>query len=260
MNMAIDLVDLVKGYLTPDVIQKAAAHVGESSVATQKTLAGIVPTLVGALANTASTDDGAQQLVRMLDAGKYDGSVLNSVTSLFGGGMVTQNALSAGKGILDSLFGAKIGGVGELIARYAGVRTDSASSLLALAAPLVLHVLGRQRASIGSGASSLASLLGEQRSFLVGLVPAGLGSLLGWSGLTSGVSELGSSAAGAASRVTREATQALPRVGRPSWVVPLIILGALVLGAHRRRLSERARRSGMSRASRSVNPPRRPGM
>jgi OOP family OmpA-OmpF porin len=231
MNMAIDLVDLVKGYLTPDVIQKAAAHVGKSSVATQKTLAGIVPALVGALANTASTDDGAQQLVRMLDAGKYDGSVLNSVTSLFGGGMATQNALSAGKGILDSLFGAKIGGVGELIARYAGVRTDSASSLLALSAPLVLHVLGRQRASIGSGASSLASLLGEQRSFLVGLVPAGLGSLLGWSGLTSGVSELGSSAAGAASRVTREATQALPRVGRPSWVVPLIILGALVLGA-----------------------------
>ncbi len=42
--MAIDLVDLVKGYLTPDGIQKAASHVGESNGATQKALAGIVPT------------------------------------------------------------------------------------------------------------------------------------------------------------------------------------------------------------------------
>jgi OOP family OmpA-OmpF porin len=60
--MAVDLVDLVKGYLTPDLIQKASGYVGESSGATQKALGGIVPTLVSALMNTASTDEGARQL------------------------------------------------------------------------------------------------------------------------------------------------------------------------------------------------------
>ncbi len=220
--MAIDLVDLVKGYLTPDVIQKAANYVGESGEVTQRALAGIVPTLVGALTSKASTSDGAQQLARMLDVGKYDGSALDSVTSLFGGGVATQSAASAGKGIVDSLFGARIGSVGDLIARFAGVRTDSASSLLALVAPLVLHVLGQQRASIGPSVSSLASLLGEQRSFLTGLVPAGLGSVLGWSGLTSGVSELGSSAGGVA--------EALPGASRPRWIVPLSVLGLVALG------------------------------
>jgi Bacterial protein of unknown function (DUF937) len=229
MNMAIDLVDVVKGYLTPDVIEKAATHVGESSGATQKALAGIVPTLVGALANTAATNDGAQQLIRMLDAGKYNGSALHRVTSLLDGGVTTQNTLSAGQGILDSLFGARIGDVVDLIAGIAGVRTSSASTLLALVAPLVLHVLGQQRPSIGPGASSLASLLSEQRSFLAGLVPAGLGSMLGWSGSTSGVSELGSSAVGAGSRV-REVAGARPGASRPSWIVSLIILGVLVLG------------------------------
>jgi OOP family OmpA-OmpF porin len=227
--MAIDLVDLVKGYLTADVIQQAATHVGESSGSTQKALAGIVPTLVGALTNMASTTDGTQQLVRTLDAGTYDGSILNSVTSLFGGGVATQSAASAGKGILDALFGAKIGSVGDLIARLADVRTDSASSLLALAAPLVLHVLGRQRASIGPGVSSLASLLGEQRSLLTGLLPAGLGSVLGWSGLTSGASELGSSAASMASRLAREVTQTASGSSRTSWVGPLLIVSALTL-------------------------------
>src|SRR5215468_1649873 len=107
--MAVDLIDLVKGYLTPDVIQSAATYVGESGGTTQKVLAGIVPTLIGALMNKASTTDGAQQIVGLLDAGKYDGSALTSVTRLFGGGVVTQSTLGTGKGLLDSLFGARIG-------------------------------------------------------------------------------------------------------------------------------------------------------
>src|SRR4030095_766431 len=171
--MAVDLVDLVKRYITPDLIRKAAGYVGETSGATQKALGGIVPTLVSALVHTASTDDGAKQLARTLDTGKYDGSALNSVTSLFAGGMTTQSALGAGKGILDSLFGSKLSGVRELIARLTGVRTQSALSRLALAAPLVMHVIGRQRASIGSDASSLAQQLGSQKSLLTGLFATG---------------------------------------------------------------------------------------
>src|SRR5262245_45815448 len=217
--MAIDLVDVVKGYLTAEVIQQAATHVGESSGATQKALAGIVPAIIGALTNMASTHDGALQLVRLLDAGTYDGSALNSVTSFDGGAATTQDAASAGKGILDSLFGARIGSVADLIARFADVRTDSAASLLALAAPLVLHVLGRERASIGPDVSSLASLLGEQRSLLTGLLPLGLGSVLGWSPRHAGV----------ASRLTREVAQVASSASRTSWVGPLLIFSAVTL-------------------------------
>ena len=229
--MAMDLVELMKGYLTPDVIQRAASQVGESSGATQKALAGIVPTLLAGLTNMGSTSDGAQQLVRMLDAGKYDGSGLRNVTSMFGGGVATQGALGAGKGILESLFGAKVGGVIDSIATMAGVRTDSAGSLLALVAPLVMHVLGQQRATIGPSAASLARLLGEQRSTLAGLVPAGLSSLLGWRGLTGGVAGTGASVAGAASRATREVAEAIPAPRRLGRAVPIIVIAALALGA-----------------------------
>src|SRR5262245_18919816 len=75
-DMAIDLMDLVKGHLTPDVIQQAASSVGESNGATQKALAGIVPALLAGLANTGSTSAGIQRLMGMLDTGKYDGSAL----------------------------------------------------------------------------------------------------------------------------------------------------------------------------------------
>src|SRR5262249_16619749 len=99
--------------------------------------------------------------------------------------------------------------------------TESALLLLALTAPLVLHVLGKQRALVGPSPTALASLLGEQKSVLVGLIPVGLASLLGWSWLAS--------EAGVASHVRREAA-ALPATRQPSWLVPLVILGALLLG------------------------------
>ena len=227
--MAIDLIDLAKGYLTPNVIQAAAARLGESSDGTQKALAAIVPTLVGALANTASTNDGAQGLLRMLEVGKYDGGLLNNVTSLFAGGAATDGALNTGKGILNTLLGDKIGDIANVIARFAGVRTESASSLLALAAPLVMHVLGTQRASVGTGPAALGSLLGEQKNFLRGLVPPGIGAMLGWSSLPAGLANLGTSATGAVSRAAEEMAPAIPSARRPRWLVPLVIIGALVV-------------------------------
>lgn len=229
--MATDLVDLAKGFITPDVILKASGYIGESSNATQKALAGIVPTIVSALMNFASTAEGAQQLARTLDSGNYDGSALRGVTNMFSGGMTTQNALGAGKGILDWLFGTKLGGVADLVSRASGVRSESATSLLAMAAPLVMHLIGQQRSSIGSDPSALTKLLGSQKSFLTGLLPAGLGSLLGWSAMTSGIQEVGSSVASAASGVRREVASAPATIGRQSWLAPLLVLGALVLGA-----------------------------
>jgi Bacterial protein of unknown function (DUF937) len=83
--MAVNLAELVKGYLTPDILQKAGSFVGESESATQKAMNGIIPALIAALTNRASTPSGAEKLSQMLDAGKYDGSTLNNLGSLFSG-------------------------------------------------------------------------------------------------------------------------------------------------------------------------------
>jgi outer membrane protein OmpA-like peptidoglycan-associated protein len=229
--VAIDLVDIAKGYLTQDVIEKASGYVGESSGATQKALGLIVPTIVSALMNAASTNDGAQQLTRTLDSGKYNGSVLNSVTTLFAGGLATQNGLMTGQGILESWFGSKLESVTDLITRTAGIRSDSASCLLALATPLVMNVLGHQRSSVGPDPASLASLLRSQRSMLSGLLPAGLGAVLGWSAVTSGAQNAGSSLAGTAARPPLEPEPASSAASQQRWFAPIFVATALALGA-----------------------------
>jgi outer membrane protein OmpA-like peptidoglycan-associated protein len=227
--MAGTLVNLITGQLTPDVMQKAAALIGESGAATQKAFAGIVPTLVGALVNQASTMEGADQLARTLGSGKFDASALGGVASMFSGGPTTQDVMTAGKGLLEMLFGVKLGDVVAQLARFAGIRMDSASSLLALAGPLVLSVLGRERASIGQSGASLRSLLGAQRSSLDGLIPAGLASLLGWGSVTPGVSQVTSAMSGSAACRTEGVAPAPRALDRRSWVPPLVALGALVL-------------------------------
>ena len=215
--MAVNLVELVQGYLTPDIIKKAASFVGESEPATQKAMNGIAPTLIAALANQASTTGGAEQLSRILDTGKYNGSALNNLGSLFSGGETTQKAVTEGKDILSSLFGSKTDGLFDQIGRFAGIRLGSATSLLALAVPLILNLLGRQRATIGQSPGALATLLGGQKSFLSGLLPAGIGSFLGWSGYERARQP--------------EPAYVEPKRATPSWLVPLLILGGVVLVA-----------------------------
>src|SRR6516164_3787882 len=68
--MATNLGDLVRGYLTPDVLERAASFAGASPAGTEKAVAAAVPAVIGALAEMASNRTGAEQIGRMLDTGK----------------------------------------------------------------------------------------------------------------------------------------------------------------------------------------------
>ena len=222
----IDLMDQVKSLLTPDIVSKMASFVGETPAATQKALGGMVPSVIAGLANQASTSNGAQQLFRTLDSGGFTGGVLDNIGSLLTGGATTQSTISSGVSILESLFGGKLSSITDLLARFAGIRVDSASSLLALVTPLIMHVVGRQRSAFGSSPSALSTLLGEQKSALAGLLPTGLGSLLGWSPSAETVTR---------SVPTREDVRgAVPPAARATswrWLLPLLILAGLALFA-----------------------------
>ena len=217
--MAVNLVEMVKGYLTPDILHKASSFVGESESATQKAMNGIVPTLIAGLANQASTNGGAEKLSRILDTGKYDGSALNNLGSLFSGGETTQKVITQGQDTLSSLFGNKTEGLVDQIARFAGLRTGSAASLLALVLPLILGLLGRQRSTIGQSPSALAALLGGQKTWLSTLLPAGIASFLGWSGYERAREP--------------DPVYVAPKRETRSWLIPAIVLGGIRAGGNR---------------------------
>jgi len=66
---------------------------------------------------------------------------------------------------------------------------------------------------------------------LAGLLPAGLGAVLGWSAVTSGAEIAGSNLAGAPSRPARQPAPASSAAGQQRWFAPIFVATALVLGA-----------------------------
>jgi outer membrane protein OmpA-like peptidoglycan-associated protein len=115
-----------------------------------------------------------------------------------------------GQGILSSIFGDKLGGMTSWFAKFGGIKSTSVSSLLSMAASLVMGVLGKQALTNGLNASGLAGLLSNQKGWLARMLPSGLGDIPGFSKLSEYVQQAGESIRGA----TRQGERAALSVAR----------------------------------------------
>jgi len=178
--MSINLLDLVKDQVSSVLTKQASSFLGESESSVAKALGGIMPTLLGSLVEKSTKPNGGQGIMDMISG--LDLNNLGNITGLFGGGTNEVNGLlNSGNGLVDSLLGNKTNGVIDLIASMSGLKTSSSSSLLKMAAPLLMGVIGKQVQ--GKGLSFLTDLLLGQKSSIAKALPAGIGSLMGFSSL-----------------------------------------------------------------------------
>ena len=204
--MSFNLLDLAKNYLANgDVVKAASGFLGESESGTSSALSAIIPTILGTVTQKASTTDGASGIMDLLRLGNHDGGILDNVSGLLTGGDQTNSLLSTGGSVVKSLLGDKVGGVIYLISNFAGVKQSSSSSLLSMAAPILLGLIGKKVKSDGLGVSGLMSLLGGQAANIQSAMPSGIAS-----GLTSllGLGSLGNIVDSVKSNVTSSTTSA----------------------------------------------------
>jgi len=231
--MAANLMDLAKTALTPDLMQKVSALIGESPANTQKAVDGAIPSVLAGLLNFASSNpEGPARLISLLTQGNYTG-LLGNLSGLLSGGSSTQDLLKTGKDLLGIIFGGRLGALTDLVANSSGIKSTSASSLLSLIAPLLLGLIGRETASQGLNASSLVSLLLGQKDLIARAAPAGLAGVLGLANLGN----LGAGLANTAARVATESTSVVrthaveaAREGSSigKWLIPLLLAGLLI--------------------------------
>lgn len=89
--------------------------------------------------------------------------------------------------ILNSIFGDKVGSLVSTIASFAGVNTNSASSLLNLVTGATLGSVGKYAADNNLDSNGISSLLGQQKGLVSSLLPAGLSlASLGFGNLFGG--------------------------------------------------------------------------
>jgi OmpA-OmpF porin, OOP family len=179
--MSIDLLGLVKDQLTSAAVGKISEFLGESHENTTKAVGAAVPTLLGSIMEKASSTDGAGSILNLLKDGGHDGSL--DLGNALGSGDGISGLLSGGAGIISSLLGGKSGGIIDLITSVAGIKKSSSTSLLSMAAPILMSVIGKQVMGSGMGVSGLASMLMGQKDAVSAALPSGASSLLNMAGL-----------------------------------------------------------------------------
>ncbi|MDD2811888.1 MAG: DUF937 domain-containing protein [Bacteroidales bacterium] len=130
--------------LDDNALQAISRKANATPQQAQGALASAIPVLMNALAKNSSTPEGADALQRAV-AKDHDGSLLDNL-----GSFLDNPAMANGSGILKHVLGDKQKSVAQYVSKNSGVSGSSASSILEIAAPLVMGYLGKN-SSGGSG-------------------------------------------------------------------------------------------------------------
>jgi outer membrane protein OmpA-like peptidoglycan-associated protein len=240
--MSANLLQLAQQALGGDFARQAGQFLGESESTTMSAMAGLLPAVLGGIAQKGATPDGASSLLSLIDGAKLDPSVLGNVAGLFGGGGTGANALmKAGTAsLVPALFGDKASGLVNSLASMSGVKGTSAANLVAMVVPLILAFLKKFIGEKGLNASSLSSLLSGQGQYLQGSLDSRITSALGFANPAAFVGTLGGQAvdlskragaavAGGATAAATAATAAATqtRTGLMRWL-PWLIAAAVL--------------------------------
>ncbi|AZB30102.1 OmpA family protein [Chryseobacterium balustinum] len=160
--MSLNIIDLIKGQLGSALVSQAASQLGESEAGISKAVSGLLPVIVGGLANNSDNP-----------------AVLDSVSNASSQGVLgnlldTASNNSMISGLLSSVFGDKLSGIINTIATYAGISNNSSSSLLNLVTGATVGSVGKYAAENNLDKSGISSLLNDQKGIVSTLLPAGL--------------------------------------------------------------------------------------
>jgi len=202
MVMAANLLSLAQQALGGDFSKLVGQFLGESQGSTQSALTSLLPAVLGGIAQKGATPDGAAGLLSLINGANLDVKSLGNLAGLFGGGESGVNALlKAGtSSLVPALFGDKSGALVNALSTGSGIKTSSATNLLAMVVPLLLTFLKKFIGENGLNARSLASLLGEQAPNLQGALDSRLTGALGFASPAAFIGGITGPAADAARR------------------------------------------------------------
>lgn len=225
--MSFNLIEAAKGLFTNDLVNKASAYLGESENTVVKAIGGIIPSLLGGVADkaTSSHNDAVAvtNLAKETDSEGFPGNLGNFFDN-DGGGL-----LSKGAGLLSNLFGqGKTDMLSTVISQFSGAKSSSITSLLSMAAPAILGMLGKHANTNNLSADGLASMLSSQKANITNALPSGLnlGSLFSGFGASKAAEQV-SHAATTAHAAAHHYTEEERSGGGMKLLFPIILLALL---------------------------------
>lgn len=138
------LMNLLNSDLGKQIISGVSGKVGTSEGETATVLGSLMPTLVGAMQNNASTPEGLSGLLGALTGGKHDGGILDNLSGFFG-----NDDQNDGGNILGHVLGGNQENVQNNLAQSTGIGSDKIATIMKIAAPIIMGYLAKKAMSGG---------------------------------------------------------------------------------------------------------------
>lgn len=207
--MSSNLLELLKGYITPDVISEASNLLGESENGISKAVSVTIPTLLTGLVNKSNDSSALGNVMDLVSATESPERILSSLPSLLTSSGIEGE--SNGLKLLSLLFGDKSSSVTDFISGIGGIKNSSASALLGMTGAMILGHFSKSGLSL----SGLTNLLSSEKNNLLSEVPQGLSSVFGFTDSYKHET-----------KITDDTTPKSNLGDRfPNWLLPLLLVG-----------------------------------
>ena len=168
--MASILAELRK-LVSPELISEVSRQTHEPDDAVAKAYDAAIPAFAASIANRSHDHRFMHGLIDLATTASADPDPIKSAMRLASSpALATPSVMNEW---LTSLFGENLWGVANSLARYAGIRQSSASSLLLTCAPIVLGYLGRLIRMHNLSATDLADRVRLERPQIASALPPG---------------------------------------------------------------------------------------
>lgn len=176
--MSFNLVELIKGQLSPVVVSKLANQLGESESGVAKAISGLLPVVLGGLVENSSKDS-VLDVIKNPQNQNILGDLLN-----------TNNGVVSG--LLQNIFGDKVGGLINGISSFSGVESSKVNSLLGVVTGAGVGSISKVVSENNLDVRGITSLIDSQKDSIAGLMPEGLSlPALGLGGFFASLPALG---------------------------------------------------------------------
>ena len=180
--MAVNLLELTKGYITKEVGLSISILTEESASDVQVALLGALPGLIGGTMNTASTSGGVYELIGLMNLNN-ENYVLNNLPEILGDPIKSKDFIANGLSMLPMLLDIDLKTVIESISASSGLKANSVSNILSISAPIVLSVIGKQVKEKSIEPLKLTTLLVSQKEYIIKYLPKDLKTVWDFKGL-----------------------------------------------------------------------------
>ena len=150
------ILDVLNTEIGEQLLGKASNETSEKKESIAAALSTAMPLILSAMKRNAQKDDGAASLDRALNSDKHNGNLLQNLSDVDSSSLQNE-----GSKILDHIFGGKQSGINSTLSKTLKMDENSIASILKMAAPIILSILGSQKRKNNVSQGGLTDLIGS---------------------------------------------------------------------------------------------------